>query len=129
MNSSKLKDQETASGATKQNSAYLQSSIQGQQIGDGALDEKDGGDDKDAQNNNMNDDPDQEVKGWTIFKLKSWKNIFVKSNEKGRENDQTGELNKTGEINDTKEEEVFQDKDTAQHLKITADHDQVDNEA
>lgn len=35
----------------------------------------------------MNDDPDQEVKGWTIFKLKSWKNIFVKSNEKGREND------------------------------------------
>jgi hypothetical protein len=29
MNSSKLKDQETASGATKQNSACLQSSIQG----------------------------------------------------------------------------------------------------
>ena len=44
-NSSKFKDQETASGATKQNSAYLQASMQGQQIGDGGIDEKDGTDD------------------------------------------------------------------------------------
>ena len=90
-NSSKLKDQETASGATKQNSAYLQSSMQGQQIGDGgggaSIDEKD----KDGlvgqdHNNIINpDDPESEVKGWAIFKLKSWKNIFSKSNEKSRE--------------------------------------------
>lgn len=108
LNSSKLKDQETASGATKQNSAYLQSSMQGQQIGDGGggADEKDNADEQD-QNNVMNpDDPDQEVKGWAIFKLKSWKNIFSKSNEKSREELQGAE-NKTGENNnDTKEDDV-----------------------
>lgn len=63
-------------------------------------------------NNNIIDDPDHEVKGWAIFKLKSWKNIFVKSNEKLRENDQniTGdELNKTGENNNTKDNSISQD--------------------
>lgn len=49
LNSSKLKDQETASGATKQNSACLQSSMQGQQMGDGGADEKQNGVDGDQQ--------------------------------------------------------------------------------
>ena len=84
MNSSKLKDQDTASGATKRNSAIIQSSIQGQQIGiSGLEDEKENADDKDntGNNNNNGDEADPEGKGWTIFKVKTWKNIFVKKDE------------------------------------------------
>ena len=65
-NSSKLKDQETASGATKLNSAYLQASMQGQQIGlDGEpgvqVDEKADADEAGQNNISNENDPEQEM--------------------------------------------------------------------
>ena len=81
LNSSKLKDQDTASGMTKTNSLQQHSSMQESEIDKHINDDDQVQDNIDQRCNSVESDG----KGWNVFKLKTWKNIFTRSNDRSEE--------------------------------------------